>query len=354
MKKYIFLMLCIIMYINGAEKVLTKKEILEKIQAIYNSSKNNIKEQNTQNLKCNLSKEKLDSITLDLSEPIFPYYNILLEIDNGKKASKLAQDLLMKEAKNNNSSAIILALQLYFTRQCERCEKIRDISNFDYYRFSDSNIAKLLSTEGGSFNNSFVLKGEAFLCRALESKIDSKAANLYINSYVNFMLAGLNTRAINVLMQGLKKTNDNVLFATFKFLASNDIVIINNIYGIYLLNILELDSKKHFNNISILNHFKNLKVIEGDVVSNYVILGLIIRDMNMGRILSPFNKLATNETKEEFKNKLTHYENELKKANLRILQNANAKEIYEYYKILQFKEVLKTQNANLNIKMLDF
>ncbi|MWV61550.1 hypothetical protein DCO58_08960 [Helicobacter saguini] len=331
---------------------ISKDAILAKIQELYNAPLN----EKSQALTCNLTKKQLDEVKLDINSPIFPYFNALLELNTSEKISKIAQDLLMQEVRNKDRLHTLLALQLHFIKKCDRCEKVRDISNFDYYRFSNSNVQKLLYTEGGNFKSSFVLHGEAFLCKALESKSleskkDSKLAQYFLKSYANFMLAGLHTRALNVLLYGLSLTNDNALYATFKFLASNDIVILKNLNSVHLLKIMELDSKNYFKNINMIRNFKNLKAIEGSLVSNYVISGLLIRDMDMGRILSPFSKFATQQTIDEFKQKQQYYEQELQDSSLKILKNATKQEIYEYYRILTLKERLKGQISGLITKL---
>lgn len=325
-------------------KDISKEALLTKIQEIYNEKNEN---NSSAKLTCLLSQKEINEINLDINSPIFAYLNALLELNINENLSKQSQDLLMQEVRNKDRLALLLALQLYFLRKCERCEKVRDISNFDYYRFNNYNAEKLLYTEGGNYKNSFALYGEAFLCKGLDSikdsKQDSKNAQYFLKSYANFMLAGLHTRAINTLMTGLLHTNDSTLYATFKFLASNDIVIKKNLENVYVLNIMALDSKNYFKNINSLANFKHLYVLESSVFSNYIIQGLMIRDMNMGRVLSPFDRLANNESVCEYFEKERHYENEIKKINSDILRKSSEKEIYEYYRILLLKQKLKTQ-----------
>ncbi|RDU67092.1 hypothetical protein CQA53_02220 [Helicobacter didelphidarum] len=323
-----------------AQTTLSKEILLHKIQNIYmqDSTIYNIKSQNSK-LQCMLSKNERENAILDTSSAIYPYYNMLLEVNrNDIQSSKISQDLLMNAVRNRESLAMLLALQLYFSKRCERCERVRDISYFGYYYTKDFDMNKILSTEGGDFYRSYVLNGEAFLCNALEQN-DPRD---FLMAYANFMLAGLHTRAINALLHGIKTTNDNALFATFKFLTSNDFIMTNNLYGVYLLNLLSIqDNSNVFGNILSLRHFKNLKVLENHAPYNYILTSTMIRDINMGRVLSPFHKLTTHATLHEFYDKKRHYENEIQNVNLRILQNANTKECYEYYQILQLKQKLQ-------------
>lgn len=325
-----------------------KDTILRDIKEIYEKDSINLK--GSKKLECALSSEELRLAKLDSNTPLFPYYNMLLSLESKKSPDKISQDLLMQEVRNKQALATLLALQTYFIKKCERCDRVRDISNFDYYRFADSKIKKILSVEGGDFAHSYALNGEAFLCKALKDSakfMESKKAAIaynFLNAYANFMLAGLNTRALDSLIYGIKVTNDNTLFATFKFIFSHDLMSGNNPNAIYLLNILELDSNNHFANIAAIKYFRNLKAIEGSIVSNYVIWGLALRDMDMGRMLSPFSKFATLETLGEFKEKFSHYESTLKRANLKILESTNdTKALNEYYKILKLKKRLKSK-----------
>lgn len=352
LKKILLIMLILYAKIYAIE---SKRDLLSQIENLYNAKSSiNIKRSA---LKCTLTPKELNEAKLDFSTPIFPYINALLELNTKGYINKVSQDLLMQEAKYKEPLAMLLALQLYFIRKCERCEKIRDISSFDYYRFAESSIEKILNTEGGSFRHSYALKGEAYLCRALESKKDSKDFKAYnfLHAYANLMLAGINTRAINALLEGIKRSNDISLYATFMFLISHDIVVENNINSAYVLNLLSVDSKNYFSNISLIKNLTNLSALEGNVLYDYVTFGLLIRDMEMGRIISPFSKFSTKESLDEFLSKARHYKNEIKKANLRILkkepldiyQNVN-KDTYietlrEYLRILQLKSRLKSQ-----------
>lgn len=339
MARYFFLLLLIF-----CAFVVAKDDLKPELNAIKTLYSVELKPINLPS--CTLNKSSLNAIKLDTTSPVFPYFNALLELNANNKLSKVSQDLLMQEVRNKDRLAMLLALELYLLKKCERCEKVRDISNFDYYRFSNSNTQKLLFAEGGDFNNSFVLHGEAFLCKGL----DSNKAQYFLKSYANFMLAGLNTRAINTLLLGIERTNDNVLYATFRFLIAHNIVLPQSVEGAYLLDIMRLDSKDYFRNISLLRNFSNLSVIEGGVASSYIILGLMIRDMDMGRVISPFDVLANNSTIREYYDKQKYYEKEIEAVNLKILQNANENEINEYKKILTLKQKLKSQSIYQYVK----
>lgn len=322
-----------------AKQDVATQDLIAKIYEIYAQSTptHNIISQKP--MQCLLNKQELKQITLHYPDTLYEYYNMLLETNRKDiSPSKLTQDLLVKTIWDKNVLSTLLGLQLYFTKQCERCERVRDITHFDYYRDKSTSMQQFLAIQGGNFAQSYVAQGEAFLCQALSTH-DSKD---YLLAYANLMMSGNHTRAINALLSAIAQSNDNVLFATFKLLIANDFVIIKNPYALHLLNALSLQNKSsNFNNIQSLPSFKNLKVLENSIDSDYILQTLLIRDMEIGRILSPFNKLANKDTIAEYYAKQQHYENEIKATNIQILQRATFDELMQYYKILELKSRLK-------------
>lgn len=290
-------------------------------------------------LKCALTTKEQRLAKLTYPSTFYEYYNALLETNRvDMETSKLTQDLLIESARYQNTPSLLLATQLYFSKQCERCERVRDFSMFDYYRDRHATMQKILFVEGGDFSKSYALLGEAFLCKAL-SKNGWKD---YLMAYSNLMMAGLHTRAINALLQGIADTNNDVLYATLQFLVSFDNVVAKSEAGSYFLRILRLQKKNSFKNIIALPYFQNLKVLEYNVESNFILQTLLMRDMEMGRILSPFDIFANGQTKREFWDKVQHYSKIINFGNTAILQNAKPQELKAYLNILQLKSRLKS------------
>ena len=293
----------------------------------------------TDSIKCTLTPQEKKIAKLTYPSSFYEYYNALLETNRvDMDIAKLTQDLLTESIRHNNTPSLLLALQLYFSKQCERCEKVRDLSMFDYYRDKNATMQKILFVEGGSFEKSYALLGEAFLCRAL-SKKDKED---YLMAYSNLMMAGLHTRAINALLQGIADTNDDILYATLQFLVSFDNVIAKSESSAYFLRILRIQGRHSFANIMALPYFQNLEALEYDVASNFILQTLLLRDMEMGRILSPFDMFANKQTKREFWDKMQHYRQIIQTGNTSIMQNAKPQELQTYINILQLKKRLKS------------
>lgn len=325
-----------------------KNERKQDILLLQNNIKNLIETQklpkNTKSdsIKCQLTQNEQNLAKLTYPQTFYEYYNALLETNRVDiNTTKLTQDLLIESARHHNTPSFLLALQLYFSKQCERCDRIRDLSMFDYYRDKNADMQKILFVEGGNFEKSYALLGEAFLCRALSRK----SKRDYLMAYSNLMLAGLHTRAINILLQGIKDTNDDVLYATLQFLVSFDNVIAKSEASAYFLRILRTQEKNSFINIMKLPYFKNLKVLEYDIASNFILQILLVRDMEMGRILSPFDILANQQTKIEFWDKMRHYKQIIQAGNDNIMQHAKPQDLNTYLKILQLKNRLKSVSS---------
>ncbi len=310
------------------------------INSIFGNKQIPTHKQKQVKLQCNLTNEERNLVNLQYPDTFYEYYNAILEINYAKdKMSKLTQDLLIESIRRNNTLSLLLGIQLYFSKQCERCERVREISMFDYYRNKNSTMEILLKTEGGSFKNSYVLLGEAFLCRGLERK----NSNDLLMAYVNLMMAGLHTRAINVLIEGIAVSNNNMLFETLHFLMLFDNVLSKDFASAYFLSILKAEQKQsNFDIIQYLKIIKNLKVLEYSIESNYTLNAMLIRDMEMGRILSPIDKFANKDTIIEFFNKYEHYVQLINKGNVSIIENGSLDELQEYYKILLLKQRLKS------------
>lgn len=313
--------------------------LLQNIQSVLNAPQKPLKQ--TQGaMRCTLTPQEQKLAILTYPSTFYEYYNALLERNRvDMDTSKLTQDLLMESVRHHNTPSMLLALQLHFSKQCERCDKIRDLSAFDYYRDKNAPMQRLLMVEGGSFATSYALLGEAFLCRALTSG----QGRDYLMAYSNLMMAGLHTRAINALLQGIATSNDDMLYATLQFLLSFDYVFAKNEAGAYFIRILRVQKKHTFANIMALPHLQNLRVIEyDDVASNAILQALMTRDLEMGRILLPLDRFATEQSIQEFWQKLQHYSQAIKAGNAQILGRANAQELQEYLKIIQLKARLKT------------
>ena len=94
-----------------------------------------------------------------------------------------------------------------------------------------------------------------------------------------------------------------------------------------------------------LTYYKNLKVLEYDIASNFILQILLVRDMEMGRILSPFDILANQQTKIEFWDKMRHYKQIIQAGNDNIMQHAKPQDLNTYLKILQLKNRLKSVSS---------
>lgn len=310
-------------------------------QIINSIIANQILPKNTKSdsLKCALTKKEQNLAKLAYPSTFYEYYNALLEVNRvDMDIAKLTQDLLIESVRYHNTPSLLLSLQLYFSKQCERCERVRDLSMFDYYRDKNSAMQKILFVEGGSFDKSYALLGEAFLCRALSKKVGTD----YLMAYSNLMMAGLHTRAVNVLLQGIADTNDDMLYATLQFLVSFDNVIAKSDASAFFLRILRMQGENSFSNIIALPYFQNLEVLEYDTSSNFILQTLLMRDMEMGRIISPFDIFASKQTKKEFWDKVQHYRQIIQAGNTNIMQKANLQELQSYLNILQLKERLKS------------
>lgn len=293
-------------------------------------------------LKCALTQKEKDSIKLSYPKTFYEYYNALLEINRtDMDISKLTQDLLIESVRYKNTPSLLLAMQLYFSKQCDRCERVRDFSGFDYYRDKKAPMQRLLMIEGGGFESSYALLGEAFLCQALITKNE----NDFLMAYSNLMMAGLHTRAINVLLQGLESTRGDMLYSTLQFLVSFDSMIRKHEITAHFLRILRVKGENSFLNLMSLPYFKDLQVLEYGIESNAILQALLMRDMEMGRILSVFDMFATEETKKEFWDKKNHYSTLIHAGNMRILENATIKELEIYLKILRLKKRIKEVNS---------
>ncbi len=314
----------------------TKKDIVEKINILHTQHINNALKK--ESIECLLTSEEKKSVKLQYPQSIYEYYNMLLETNHSNaEPSRFIQNLLVDATRDKNTLATLLGLQLYFIKQCEKCEQIYN-ANMNYYRKYNPTLHDILATEGGSYAQSYVLQGEAFLCNALKHN----NPNDFLLAYANLMMSGNHTRAINALLAGIAVSNDNVLLETFKFLGSHDIVFVKNPYGIYLLKRLALQNKaNNFDIITSLHHFQNLKVLENNLTSNHITQMLLIRDMDIGRILSPFHKLATRETIAQYYDKQRHYEEMLHKNDVIIFDTATIQELKEYYRILTLKDRLR-------------
>ncbi len=289
-------------------------------------------------LKCTLTQKEKDSIKLVYPKTFYEYYNALLEINRtDMDISKLTQDLLIESVRYKNTPSLLLAMQLYFSKQCDRCERVRDFSGFDYYRDKKAPMQRLLMVEGGAFESSYALLGEAFLCQALITKNE----NDFLMAYSNLMMAGLHTRAINALLQGLESTRGDMLYSTLQFLVSFDSVMRQHKITAHFLRILRVKGENGFLNFISLPYFQDLQVLEYGIESNAILQTLLMRDMEMGRILSIFDIFTTEETKKEFWDKHNHYLALIHAGNMRILQNATPKELESYLKILRLKKRIK-------------
>ncbi len=334
------------LYTASINEKEAKQILLSSISELKINKHNPTNQKGQADIKCNLTRTERDNANLQYPDTFYEYYNAILEINYSKnKMSKLTQDLLMESIRHNNTLSLLLGIQLYFSKQCERCERVRDISNFDYFRNKQVAMKTLLHMEGGSFKESYALVGEAFLCRGLERK-DS---NDLLIAYANLMMAGLHTRAINALIESIYLDNNDMSFETFHFLVSFDSVLPKNLTKWHLLGLLRAQHKKsNFNIMQYLHIFNNLEVLEYGIESSYTIQAIIMRDLEMGRILSPFDKFSNQDTIKEFWNKYNHYEQAIQDANHLILSRANVKELQEYYKILLLKQRLK------NIKLYKY
>lgn len=322
-------------------KIAQKQALLQEINALTSMqiTPKNIKKGT---LKCALTQKEKDSIKLSYPKTFYEYYNALLEINRtDMDISKLTQDLLIESVRYKNTPSLLLAMQLYFSKQCDRCERVRDFSGFDYYRDKKAPMQRLLMIEGGALESSYALLGEAFLCQALKTKNE----NDFLMAYSNLMMAGLHTRAINVLLQGLESTRGDMLYSTLQFLVSFDSVIRKHEITAHFLRILRVKGENSFLNLMSLPYFKDLQVLEYGIESNAILQALLMRDMEMGRILSVFDMFATEETKKEFWDKKNHYSTLIHAGNMRILENATIKELEIYLKILKLKKRIKEVNS---------
>lgn len=330
---YLFAQNTLIQDSKIAQKQILLQEIntLTSIQAIPTNTRKNT-------LQCILTTEERDSIQLTYPETLYEYYNALLETNRRDiDISKLTQDLLIESIRHGNTPSKLLAMQLYFSKQCERCERVRDFSVFDYYRDKKSHMQTLLMSEGGSFETSYALLGETFLCHALETKNESD----FLMAYSNLMMAGLHTRAVNILLQGLESTKSDILYSTLQFLTSFDSVIAKHEITTHFLRVLRIKGQHSFANIIKLPYFKDFEVLEYGIESNAILQTLLIRDMEMGRILSVFDRFATKQTQKEFWDKEKHYSTLIHTGNMHILQNATTKDLKAYLKILKLKKRIK-------------
>ncbi len=316
---------------NNTQTLLQNIEALTTIHTLPINTKANT-------MQCMLTPQEQKIAKLAYPNTFYEYYNALLETNRiDMDIGKLTQDLLIESIRHHNTLSLLLALQLYFSKQCERCERVRDFSMFDYYRNKQASMHTMLMVEGGNFSTSYTLLGEAFLCRALTNKV----GNDFLMAYSNLMMAGLHTRAINALLQGIAYTQDDTLYATLQFLVSFDNVLGKNEASTYLLRNLRVQKQHNFANIMTLPYFQNLQVLEYDVASNYILQTLLLRDMEMGRILSPFDIFADKKTKQEFWDKAQHYTQIIQEGNIYILQHAKPQELQTYLKILELKKRLK-------------
>lgn len=327
-------------------KITQKQALIKAINAItsiqtipINTKEANIKKDT---IKCVLTRHEKDSIKLVYPNTFYEYYNALLEINRtDMDISKLTQDLLIESMRYNNTPSLLLAMQLYFSKKCDRCERVRDFSVFDYYRDKRGYMRNLLMSEGGSFESSYALLGEGFLCKALKTKNE----NDFLMAYSNLMMAGLHTRAINILLKGLESTNSDILYSTLQFLTSFDNVVAKHEITTYFLRMLRISEKYSFTNIITLPYFKDLQVLEYGIESNAILQTLLTRDMEIGRILSVFDMFGTEKTKKEFWDKETYYSKLIHEGNMYILQNATVKELKAYLKILKLKKRIKEVNS---------
>ena len=108
---------------------------------------------------------------------------------------------------------------------------------------------------------------------------------------------------------------------------------------------MRVKGENGFLNFISLPYFKDLQVLEYGIESNAILQALLMRDMEMGRILSVFDMFATEETKKEFWDKKNHYSTLIHAGNMRILENATIKELEIYLKILKLKKRIKEVNS---------
>lgn len=334
----------------------------------YEEQKNSQAAGDSQALNCILdSKERALATTTYHKSDVYAYGKALGELRDFElkrlreglqqgaiesAITKTAKDLLMLDAQLDNPLALLLSLQLHFAKLCERCEKARRISGLEAYYKRESSPANLLEAQGLAkleVSNSPAFKGEAFLCRGLESK---KPLD-FLFAYANFYLAGLNTRAVNALLEGLALSHEisyetRILLDSFMFLALRDLVIAREPLVVLrlqgLVNTYVLAGGKGVDLkslISSLPHFQNLLVLEYNLGADFVLNSLLTNDMETRRILSPLNPLRNQESIEEFLEAKKKHNSWVEAHLFRLLKRASNEELEAYSRLLKLKKRLK-------------
>ncbi|TLE00612.1 hypothetical protein LS73_004175 [Helicobacter muridarum] len=353
---------------SSNQSIILKTEILQNIKTLY-------KEQALSNsstivpLSCMLSSKDISRIDVSYNKRDILAYAIAISEANAlmlesrysmdsnhkKEIPKSSQSILIESARSLNAPSILLTLQLYFSRQCPRCDVIRDISRANFYYKRGVSFTDVLESEGlfGThlLFDSYVFKGEAFLCRALKTREPLD----FVFAYANLFLAGLHTRAINAILEGLSHSynvsyESRVLLDTFLFLSSINYILQDNHLLTPKLKDIILRYSNNSGNISLLKsiqsipNFKSIVVLEYDVGSNFILAGSLARDMESKKLISPLSKLSSYDTIDEFLSYKEKYIRQISNSIFEMLPKASLSQLRAYINILMMKEKLKRLN----------
>ncbi|RDU72941.1 hypothetical protein CQA66_03425 [Helicobacter aurati] len=351
-----------------------KMAIAQSIQSIYNQKAFN--HSSPTQLSCLLSPQERAKINSSYNKKeIYAYATILRELNTSQivnadinnqqnppyydETPKISQDILMENARDSNPAALLLGLQLYFSKKCQRCDKIQEWSKMGFYYKRHASFIDILESEGltssdSSFLHSYVFRGEAFLCKALTSRDPLD----FLFAYIHLSLAGIHTRAINILLEGLKQNTtisygSKILLDTFLFLSSHDFIMQNNYLAVLALQHRIEQSFTHqrrskilitpniLSLIQSLPNFKNILVLEYNVGANFILTSLLIKDMESKKILSPLHKLSNTASKKEFFAAQYKYTAQISHYLFNLLPQGTFNQLQTYYKILSLKKKLK-------------